>query len=63
MRDEQTARLDRFANGFRIIRGEATSQLIEEGLRHAEYPAIEFRDSSVGREAYVGSSRLAVCED
>ena len=62
LRDEQAARLDRFATGLRKSRGEATAQLIEEGLRHAEFPAIEFRDSVVGRQAYVVGSRLAVWE-
>jgi len=36
--------------------------LIEEGLPHAEFPAIEFRDSAAGRQAYVVGSRLAVWE-
>lgn len=62
LRDEVAERLDRFATGLRKSRGEATAQLIEEGLRHAEFPAIEFRDSVVGRQAYVVGSRLAVWE-
>lgn len=66
LQDEQAARLDRFADGLRKSRGEATAQLIPKsidvGLRHAEFPAVEFRDSSVGREAYVVGSRLAVWE-
>lgn len=62
LRDEQAARLDRFATGLRKSRGEATAQLIEEGLRHAEFPGIEFRDSMAGREPYVVGSRLAVWE-
>ena len=62
LRDEQAARLDQFANGLRKTRGEATAQLIEEGLRHAEFPAIEFRDSAAGRQAYVVGSGLAVWE-
>jgi hypothetical protein len=41
---------------------EATAQLIEEGLRHAEFPAVEFRDSDSGRQAYVVGSSLAVWE-
>lgn len=60
LREEQAARLDRFAMLLRKSRSEATEQLIEEGLRHAEFPAIEFRDSAVGREAYLVGSRLAV---
>src|ERR1700677_4721240 len=41
---------------------EATAQLIEERLRHAEFPAVEFRDSDSGRQAYVVGSSLAVWE-
>ena len=37
---------------------EATAQLIEEGLRHAEFPAVEFRGSDSGRQAYVVGSSL-----
>lgn len=62
LRDEQAARLDRFATGLRKTRHEATAQLIEEGLRHAEFPAIEFRDSASGRQAYVVGTGLAVWE-
>jgi len=62
LRDEQAVRLDRFATGLHKSRGEATAQLIEEGLRHAEFPAIEFRDSAAGRQAYVVGSGLAVWE-
>lgn len=36
--------------------------MIEEGLRHAEVPAIEFRDSAGGRQAYVVGTGLAVWE-
>lgn len=62
LRDEQAARLDRFATGLRKSRVEATAQLIEEGLRRAEFPAIEFRDSAAGRQAYLVGSGLAVWE-
>jgi uncharacterized protein (DUF433 family) len=62
LRDEQAARLDRFAAGSRKSRVEATAQLIEEGLRRAEFPAIEFRDSPAGRQAFVVGSGLAVWE-
>jgi len=62
LRDEQAARLDRFASGLHKDRSEATAQLIEEGLRHAEFSAIEFRDSAAGRQSYVVGSGLAVWE-
>ena len=62
MPDEQAARLDRFAMSVHKNPREATAQLIEEGLRHAEFPAVEFRDSDSGRQAYVVGSSLAVWE-
>jgi hypothetical protein len=62
MPDEQAARLDRFAMSVHKSPREATAQLIEEGLRHAEFPAVEFRDSESGRQAYVVGSSLAVWE-
>lgn len=43
-------------------RSEAAAQLIKEGLRHAEFPAVEFRDSAAGRQAYLVGSGLAVWE-
>jgi len=60
--DEQAARLDRFASGVRKPRLEATAQLIEEALRHEDFRAIAFRDSVLGRQAYVIGSTLAVWE-
>jgi hypothetical protein len=36
--------------------------LVEEGLRRAEFPSIDFRESPVGRQAYVRGSSLAVWE-
>ncbi|MBL8233397.1 MAG: hypothetical protein JNL98_33180 [Bryobacterales bacterium] len=62
LRDEQAARLERFATGLRKTRDEATAPLIEEGLRRAEFPAVEFRDSAAGRQAYVVGTGLAVWE-
>ncbi|MBY0504965.1 MAG: hypothetical protein K2X03_13720 [Bryobacteraceae bacterium] len=35
---------------------------IEEALRHEEFPEIDFRDSSRGRQAYVVGSSMAVWE-
>ena len=62
MPDDQAARLDRFARSVHKSPREATVQLIEEGLRHAEFPVVEFRDSHSGRQAYVVGSSLAVWE-
>jgi hypothetical protein len=62
MPDEQATRLARFAMRVHKSPREATAQLIEEGLRHAEFPAVEFRDSDSGRQAYVVGPSLAVWE-
>ena len=39
---------------------ETLVELVEEGLRAAEYPLVQFRDRSVGREAYVMGTSTAV---
>lgn len=62
LREDQAERLDRFALGVRKSLEEATAQLLEEALRHAEYPSIEFRDSAVGRQAFLVGSGLSVWE-
>ena len=41
---------------------ETGALLIEEGLRRDEFAFIDFRDSPVGRQAYIQGSTLAVWE-
>ena len=41
---------------------EVGALLIEEGLRRDEFAFLDFRDSSVGRQAYIQGSSLAVWE-
>jgi hypothetical protein len=41
---------------------EASALLVEEGLRCAEFALIDFRESPVGRQAYIQGSTLAVWE-
>lgn len=41
---------------------DASARLVEEGLRRSEFAFIDFRDSPVGRQAYVQGSTLAVWE-
>ena len=36
------------------------AQFVEEAIRQAEFAGIEFRDSALGRQAYLKGSRLAV---
>ena len=62
LRDEQVARLSQIARRFGRKPTEQLAQLVEEGLRMVEYTSIEFRDSIVGRQAYVSGSTLAVWE-
>jgi hypothetical protein len=41
---------------------DASSRLVEEALRRSEFAFIDFRDSAVGRQAYIQGSTLAVWE-
>ena len=51
--------LERLA-GSRGNPGVAASQIIEEAKRHEQFRGVEFRDTSLGRIAYVQDSRVAV---
>jgi hypothetical protein len=41
---------------------DTSARLVEEGLRRSEFALIDFRDSPVGRQAYIQGSTLAVWE-
>jgi len=62
LRDTQAERLGRLARRLGRSQGEAGALLIEEALRTSEYAFIDFRDSIVGRQAYMQGSGLAVWE-
>lgn len=62
LRDDQLARLKRFARRMGKSQSEMGAQFIEEALREAEFAKIEFRDSALGRQAYLQDSNLAVWE-
>jgi hypothetical protein len=62
MRDDQLERLKRFARRWGRSQSEMGAQFIEEAMREAEFACIEFRDSVVGRQAYMQNSNLAVWE-
>jgi hypothetical protein len=62
LRDDQRAQLDLLARRSGKKPSEVAARLLEEGLRMASHPYIEFRDSMVGRQAYVSGSSLAVWE-
>ena len=58
--DEQAARLQRKARQIGRTPSETGAILLDEGLRRDEFAFIDFRDSAVGRQAYIHGSRLAV---
>jgi hypothetical protein len=62
LRDDQVTRLKRFARRMGKSQSEMGAQFIEESMREAEYANIEFRDSVLGRQAYMKDSNLAVWE-
>ncbi len=55
-------RLRRMASRHGWTPSDASARLVEEGLRRSEFAFLDFRDSSVGRQAYIQSSSLAVWE-
>jgi hypothetical protein len=62
LKDEQIERLERFAQRFGKSQSEMGATFLEEAMREAEFEKIEFRDSPLGRQAYMQSSNLAVWE-
>ena len=58
--DETAERLKRFARRLGKTPSETGAMLIEESLRESEFAFIEFRNSPVGRSAYLKNSNLAV---
>ena len=60
LQEGQMERLRRLARRLGRTPSETSALLVEEALRHAEFGLLEFRDSPVGRQAYVQGSRLAV---
>lgn len=55
-------RLKRLAKRHGWTPSDASARLVEEGLRRSEFAFIDFRDSAIGRQAYVQGSSLAVWE-
>lgn len=60
--DQQVARIARISRRLGKKPSETVALLVEEALRMAEHPQIDFRDSMAGRQAYVKGSGLAVWE-
>lgn len=57
---ETEAKLQRLARRLGKTPSETGAMLIEESLRQSEFAYIEFRNSPVGRQAYLKNSNLAV---
>ena len=55
-------RLKRMAAAHGWTPSDASAKLVEEGLRRADFAFIDFRDSTVGRQACIQGSSLAVWE-
>lgn len=55
-------RLKRMATAHGWTPSDASAKLVEEGLRRADFAFIDFRDSSIGRQACIQGSSLAVWE-
>jgi hypothetical protein len=53
-------RLKRLARRAGRTPSDTTARLVEEGLRRAEFAWIDFRDSALGRHAYLAGTRLPV---
>lgn len=52
--------LKRIARQMRRSAAEVAAHFVDEGLRQAEFDWVEFRDSALGRQAYIKGSRVAV---
>ena len=59
---ESGERLKRMAKRNGWSASDASARLVEEGLRRSEFAFIDFRDSTVGRQACLQGSSLAVWE-
>lgn len=60
LKEDDAKRIDRLARRHSRSAGATASMLLREKLREEEFPYIEFRNSSLGRLAYVKGHRLAV---
>ncbi|MGE3309811.1 MAG: transcriptional regulator [Limisphaerales bacterium] len=56
---ERAASLKRLAKRLDRSAAETAARLVDEGLRREEFAMIEFRDSPVGRQAYLEGTRVA----
>jgi predicted DNA-binding protein len=62
LQDETFARLSRIARILGKTPSDTVATLVEESLREIEFAFIEFRNSALGRQAFMKGSSLAVWE-
>jgi len=62
LKPELWERLQGMARRLGRTPSETSALLLDEGLRSAEFGLVQFRDSPVGRQAYVHGTTLAVWE-
>jgi hypothetical protein len=62
LRDDQIERLRKQARRLGRTPSETAALFVEEALRMAEFAYVEFRNSIIGRQAYMTDSSLAVWE-
>lgn len=60
LKDDQLERLERAARRLGRKPSETAALLLEESLRERDFAFIEFRDSPIGRQAYLKGTRLTV---
>jgi uncharacterized protein (DUF433 family) len=60
LKEREAATLQRQARLMQRTVGETAARYLTEALRMVEFPGIEFRQTSIGRLAYVKGTRVAV---
>jgi len=60
MEERQEERLEKMARRLGRSPSETGALLVEEGLRRSEFAFMDFRDTPVGRQAFIQGTRLSV---
>ena len=60
MEASQEERLGKMARRLGRSPSETSALLVEEGLRRAEFAFVDFRDTPLGRQAFIQGTRLSV---
>jgi len=60
MEESQEERLEKMARRLGRSPSETSALLVEEGLRRSEFAFMDFRDTPLGRQAFIQGTRLSV---